>query len=60
MNVMEKLAQSKRDLEDFYREQRENPPIGQSVEKIDYGEDDESGDIFQGREDDEHITSERD
>ena len=55
MNVMEQLAQSKKDLEDFYREQRENPKPGQSVEKIDYGEDDDSGNVFQGREDDERI-----
>ena len=55
MTIQETLAKSKKDLEDFYREQRENPPLGQSVEKIDYGEDDDSGNVFQGREDDERI-----
>lgn len=60
MNVMETLAKAKIDLEDFYREQRNNPPLGQSVERVDYGEDDDSGNVFEGREDDEHITSQLD
>lgn len=57
MNIMETLAREKQNLEDFYREEhglKRNPT---PVQKIDGGEDDDSGDIFQGREDDERIIS---
>lgn len=60
MSIQETLARSKIDLENFYRDQRNNPPLGQPVQRVDYGEDDDSGNIFEGREDDERITSQLD